>query len=208
MGGADELLRKARLDYDQGDFRWVAQAMHHLVFAQPDHAEGRALLADALEQMGYQAESSTWRNAYLLGALEARRPFGPDRKPRPIVGAAGVLGTLPMDRYLQHLAARINGPRAQAIQLRLDWLMTDEGSSHRVTVRHGALSHLPGSHGAQADAVLHLDRPTLVKVVDTGSDFAAALDVGLLQVSGDVARVRELFACLDVFDIGFNIIEP
>ena len=208
MGGADELLRKARMDYEQGDFRWVAQAMHHLVFAQPDHAQGRALLADAMEQMGYQAESSTWRNAYLLGALEARRPFAADRKPRPIVGAAGVLGTLPIDRYLQHLAARVNGPKAQALTVRFDWLMTDEGSCHRVTVRHGALSHLPGSHGAQADAVLHLDRATLVKVVDTGSNFATALDEGLLQASGNVALIRSLFDCLDVFDIGFNIVEP
>jgi alkyl sulfatase BDS1-like metallo-beta-lactamase superfamily hydrolase len=208
MGGADELLRKARMDYEQGDFRWVAQAMHHLVFAQPDHAQGRALLADAMEQMGYQAESSTWRNAYLLGALEARRPFAADRKPRPIVGAAGVLGTLPIDRYLQHLAARVNGPKAQALTVRFDWLMTDEGSCHRVTVRHGALSHLPGSHGAQADAVLRLDRATLVKVVDTGSNFATALDEGLLQASGNVALMRSLFDCLDVFDIGFNIVEP
>lgn len=208
MGGADELLRKARIDYEQGDFRWVAQAMHHLVFAQPEHAQARALLADAMEQLGYQAESSTWRNAYLLGALELRRPYTADRQPRPVVGAAGMLGTLPMDRYLQHLAARVHGPKAQAISLRLDWVMTDEDSCHRLTLRHGAVSHLEGSHGPQADAVLRLDRATLVRIVDAGSDFLGALDAGQLQVSGDVDRVRALFSCLDVFDIGFNIVEP
>jgi alkyl sulfatase BDS1-like metallo-beta-lactamase superfamily hydrolase len=208
MGGADELVRKARIDYEKGDFRWVTQAMHHLVFAQPDHAEGRALLADAMEQLGYQAESSTWRNAYLLGALEARRSYSAERKARPIVGAAGVLGTLPIDRYLQHLAARVNGPKTQALLVQFDWVMTDEGSTHRVTLRHGALSHLPGSHGDQAHAVLTLDRATLVRIVESGSDFLAALDGGLLQVRGDVERLRSLFACLDVFDINFNIVEP
>ena len=208
MGGADELVRKARIDYEKGDFRWVAQAMHHLVFAQPDHAEGRALLADAMEQLGYQAESSTWRNAYLLGALEARRSYSAERKARPIVGAAGVLGTLPIDRYLQHLAARVNGPKTQALLVQFDWVMTDEGSTHRVTLRHGALSHLPGSHGEKAHAVLSLDRATLVRIVESGSDFLAALEGGLLQVRGDVERLRSLFACLDVFDINFNIVEP
>jgi alkyl sulfatase BDS1-like metallo-beta-lactamase superfamily hydrolase len=86
--------------------------------------------------------------------------------------------------------------------------MTDEDSCHRLTLRHGAVSHLQGSHGAQADAVMRLDRATLVRIVDAGSDFLSALDAGLFQVSGDVDRVRALFSCLDVFDIGFNIVEP
>ena len=64
MGGADELLRRARSSFEDGDYRWVAQVVNHLVFAEPSLREARELQADALEQMGYQAESGTWRNAY------------------------------------------------------------------------------------------------------------------------------------------------
>ena len=208
MGGADELLRKARADFERGEFRWVTQAMHHLVFAQPDFVPGRELLADAMEQLGYQAESSTWRNAYLLGAMEIRRDPGKPRVPRPILGAVGLLASLPIDRYLQHMAIRVNGPKVDAMRLCFDWVMTDEQSCHRVTLRHGALTALAGSHDALADAVLTLDRPTLVGIVESGSDFLAALDDGRLKLSGDREGMRQLFASLDVFDFGFNIVEP
>jgi alkyl sulfatase BDS1-like metallo-beta-lactamase superfamily hydrolase len=183
MGGADELVRKAREDYEQGDFRWVVQAMHHLVFAQPDHLAGRGLLADAMEQLGYQAESSTWRNAYLMGAMEIRRDPSVPRAPRPMVGAMGMLAFLPTDRYLQH-------------------------RSYRLTLRNGALTSLPGSHGDAADAVITLDRATLTAIVEAGSDFAAALKAGTLAVTGDSARLQAFFECLDVFDFTFNIVEP
>ena len=208
MGGPEALVAKARIDFDLGDFRWVVQAMHHLVFAHPQYIPGRTLLAEAMEQLGYQAESSTWRNAYLLGALEVRRDPSQPTKPRPMVGAMGLLAFLPIDRYLQHLAVRVNGPKAQSLTARIDWVMRDEGRGYRLTLRHGALSSLPGSHGDQADAVITLDRLTLMAIVEARSDFVAAIDAGRLQVSGDQQCVRALFACLDTFDFNFNIIEP
>src|SRR5262249_37680358 len=64
MGGADAILARACVDFDKGEFRFVAQALSHLVFADPDNQAARALLADTLEQLGYAAESATWRNAY------------------------------------------------------------------------------------------------------------------------------------------------
>ena len=42
------------------------------MFAEPAHAEARALLADTYEQLGYGAENGTWRSAYLSGATELR----------------------------------------------------------------------------------------------------------------------------------------
>ncbi len=208
MGGPEALVAKARIDFDLGDFRWVVQAMHHLVFAHPQFIPGRTLLAEAMEQLGYQAESSTWRNAYLLGALEVRRDPTHPAKPRPMVGAMGLLAFLPIDRYLQHLAVRVNGPKAQSLTAKIDWVMRDEGRVYRLTLRHGALTSLPGSHGDQADAVITLDRPTLMAIVEARSDFGAAIDAGSLQVSGDQQTVRSLFACMDTFDFNFNIIEP
>ena len=72
MGGAEAVIARAREDFASGEYRWVAEAMSHVVFADPINTAARELGADALEQLGYQAESATWRNAYLLGALELR----------------------------------------------------------------------------------------------------------------------------------------
>jgi alkyl sulfatase BDS1-like metallo-beta-lactamase superfamily hydrolase len=72
MGGADAILQKAKEDYNQGNYRWVAQVTSKIVFADPGNLEARNLEADALEQLGYQAESGPWRNFYLTGAQELR----------------------------------------------------------------------------------------------------------------------------------------
>ncbi len=77
-------MAKAREDFAKGEYRWVADVMSQVVFAEPGNTAARELAADALEQLGYQAESATWRNAYLFGALELRsgipgRPSPPRR---------------------------------------------------------------------------------------------------------------------------------
>lgn len=68
MGGAEALLGQGRRFVRQGEYRWVAQVVNHLVFADPDNEEAHALQADALEQLGYQAKSGPWRNFYLSAA--------------------------------------------------------------------------------------------------------------------------------------------
>src|SRR5712692_5785201 len=73
MGGADAAIARAREDFAKGEYRFVAEAMSHVVFADPANVEARQLGADSSEQLGYAAESATWRNAYLLGALELRQ---------------------------------------------------------------------------------------------------------------------------------------
>lgn len=72
MGRVENILHKAKFDYDKGNFHWVAQVVSKVVFADPDNRTAHELQADALEQLGYQAESGPWRNFYLTGAQELR----------------------------------------------------------------------------------------------------------------------------------------
>jgi alkyl sulfatase BDS1-like metallo-beta-lactamase superfamily hydrolase len=92
--------------------------------------------------------------------------------------------------------------------VRIDWVMRDEGKTYRLTLRNGALTSIAGSHGEQADAVLSLDRATLIAVVEARSDFMAAIDAGRLEASGNREALRQLFGCMDTFDFNFNIVEP
>jgi alkyl sulfatase BDS1-like metallo-beta-lactamase superfamily hydrolase len=91
MGGEAAVLTKAKADFDKGEYRWVAEALKHVVFANPDNADAKGLLADAFEQLGYQAESGPWRSVYLQGAFELRNgvpkaggfnPASPERSRR------------------------------------------------------------------------------------------------------------------------------
>src|SRR5262249_13451090 len=49
MGGAAAIMKKARADYGKGEYRWVAMALKHVVFADPKNADAERLLADTYE---------------------------------------------------------------------------------------------------------------------------------------------------------------
>lgn len=209
MGGPEALMSKALIDFEAGQYRWVVQVLQHLVFADPKHEPARRLAADAMEQLGYQSESSTWRNAYLLGAKELR--FGPPKPPRN--GSAGtisprVVAMMPIGMFFDFLAVRVNGPKAEGKRIAIDWEMTDEGSCHRLTLSHSALSHSEGSHGQASQASVQLSRRLLGDLILSGKPFAQALDEGDVPYSGDAGVIRQLFELFDQFDPMFNILEP
>ncbi len=110
MGGAASLLEKARQSFDAGEYRWVAQVVNHLVFADPDNQAARALQADALEQLGYQAESGPWRNFYLSAAKELRDGVMDLAAPKTIT--PDTVRATPLEMFFDLLAVRLNGPKA------------------------------------------------------------------------------------------------
>lgn len=206
MGGADAVLARARSDFEAGDYRWVVQVGRHLVFAQPENRAARELLADAMEQLGYQSESSTWRNAYLLGAKELRH--GPPKPGPGAVISRKVISMLPMEMFFDYLAIRVRPAAVDGAHLLLDWVMLDEDTIHRLTLSNSALSHASGSHGELAMARLSTDRKRLAGMVDGKRPLAESIAAGLLSVEGDAAAAQRLLDALDEFAPNFNILEP
>lgn len=207
MGGADALLARARADFGRGEFRWVVEVLQHLVFADPGHREARELAADAMEQLGYQAESATWRNSYLLGARELRA--GSPKSPHlaPIV-APEVVGAVPLDLFLDVLAIRVNGPKAQDLALRMDWTLADDGARRRATLVNGVLNHVAGSHGDAAQVRVTVSRAQLAAAAREGLSLADAHARRLLEVDGDLDAFAAFLAVLDDFRSQFAVVEP
>src|SRR3546814_511008 len=110
MGGADAVLAKARESYAKGEYRWVAEVVNHVVFAEPDNQDARNLQADALEQLGYQAESGPWRNFYLTGAKELRE--GVTQLPTPNTASPDIVRSMTPEMFFDYLGVRLNGPKA------------------------------------------------------------------------------------------------
>ncbi|MFK7963268.1 MAG: alkyl/aryl-sulfatase [Burkholderiaceae bacterium] len=207
MGGTDALLDKASKDYEQGSYRWVLQVVYHAVFADPTNQRARDLCADTMEQLGYQSESSTWRNAYLQGAAEMRRG-APKAAGGAGVISARVAAMMPVPMVLDFLAIRLNGDKADGLSLHLDWVMTDEQSKHRLTLSNAALSHAEGSHSLAADASLMMNRDRLREMMNKGGQVTDQLGTDAFPVEGDLSKARALFECFDAFDPMFNIVEP
>ena len=125
MGGADAILARARADFEKGEYRWVAQAVNYVVFADPDNVAARELQADTLEQLGYQAENGTWRNFYLSAARELRD--GVVVMPTPSSASADAVKAMSVEMFLQYLAVRLNGPKAADRAYVFDLRFTDLG---------------------------------------------------------------------------------
>jgi alkyl sulfatase BDS1-like metallo-beta-lactamase superfamily hydrolase len=209
MGGSKAILERARQDYDEGRFRWVVEVLNHVVFAEPGNKAARQLAADAMEQLGYQAESATWRNSYLLGAQELRKESAAGT-PRGVSISPDVVAVLPLGSFLEYLAIRVDGVKAEHLSAKFDWRLVGgrEVDAQRLTLSNGALNHLPGSHGPAANAAVEMTRQELGRVSAGRSALLQALDGGGIRVSGDAQLFRSFVETLDEFDPMFNVVEP
>ncbi|MFF4706401.1 alkyl/aryl-sulfatase [Streptomyces sp. NPDC001288] len=206
MGGADEVLRRARQSYADGDHRWVAQVVGHVVFADPDHAEARALQADALEQLGYGSENGTWRNFYLMGAYELRN--GPVGTPT-VTASPDVIAALTLEQLFDSLAIRVDGPRSWDADITVRWNITG-GDTVTTRLRNGVLTHVTGTGPAAAapDVEIGLTEPDLraLLIGTVGPADLAARDT--VEITGDAARLTELAGRLAAPDPDFTIVTP
>lgn len=206
MGGADAVLQRARADYARGEFRWVAQVASQLVFADPTNREARALAADAYEQLGYQMESATARNAFLLGAAELRN--GSPALTNFASAAPDVIRALPLDMFFDFLAVRLNGDKALGRTIVVNWQFTDTQQRYVLNLENSALTHVADAQADAADATLTLTRAVLDEISLQQTTFPAAMAAGKIAVSGRAEKVAELMGLFDTFRVGFPIVEP
>lgn len=205
-GGAAAVIEKAQADYDAGEYRWVATALNHVVFAEPDNAEAKNLLADALTQMGYQAESGPWRNFYLSGAKELRD--GIVEAATPATASPDIVRNLPLGTYLDYLAVRLNHPKAAGQEIALNFVMPDVGDEFEVTVTNGVMNYTLDSQADEADATVTLDRTVLDSINLGQTTMMDAITDGSATVDGDTQKVEDFVGLLDTFEFWFNIVTP
>ncbi|MFD7297512.1 alkyl/aryl-sulfatase [Streptomyces sp. NPDC059897] len=204
MGGADTVVDKARGSFDAGDYRWAAEVLSHVVFAEPDHAAARELLADTYEQLGYGAENGPWRNFYLSGATELRDGrFG-----TPTVAAsADVIANLGPTMLFDAIAIQIDGPKAWDEKLSIDVHLTDVDERYRLRLANGVLTYSSASRKTAADVSLAGAVKALSALATTGLT-PEGLERAGVQVQGDASVLGRLAAVLDPGDRDFAIVTP
>ncbi|MFH8616946.1 alkyl/aryl-sulfatase [Streptomyces sp. NPDC017979] len=208
MGGADAVVTKARGSFDAGDLRWAAEVLGHVVFARPDHAGARELLADTYEQLGYGAENGTWRNFYLSGAAELRDgQFG-----TPTVAAsADIVANLSLPKLFDALAVQIDGPKAWDEHFTIDVRLTDAApgtdARYRLRLANGALTHTAAPRRGAADVTLTTTAKALPALV-AGPLTPDRLDAAGIQIDGDRSVLATLASLLDPGDPNFPIVTP
>ncbi len=210
MGGADAVMERARADFANGDYRWVAEVMNHVVFADPENAAARHLQADALEQLGYQAEAATWRNVYLMGAYELRNGVLTEEGGEG-GGGNSLLAAMTVPMIFDYLAVQLDAARAEGHRIVLNWIFTDTDERYVLNLEHAALTWLPSPPGVQpadADATITLSRAALDAVLLGETPVRDAVTSGVIRLDGNPLKLAELFRMLDTFGEPFNIVTP
>lgn len=206
LGGAERVLTLAREAYDAGDYRWVAELTRHLVFAEPDNRAARELQADALEQLGYQSENATWRNAYLTGAQELRN--GVAAAASKGGSADDLVRALTPTLFFDYLGVRVDAAKAAAQDLTINWHFTDLNQDYALTLRNGVLTHRDLTRHGQADVEVNMSKATLDRIALKQTGFLKEATVGDIDISGERVKFMRFMAGLDEADGRFNIVTP
>ncbi|MFE9046503.1 alkyl/aryl-sulfatase [Streptomyces sp. NPDC007818] len=199
-GGPQQALAKARAYVEQGDLRFAATLLDHVVFADPGDTEAKETLAGVYDRLGHGAENGPWRNFYLTSAMELRHGAN-----TALLDATNpeMLMALTTGMLLDSVAVRIDGPRAWQEDLTIDLVLTDEDARHRLTLHNGALTHRPLADAPRTSAglTLTLTKPQLLGVL-------AGQGLDGVATDGDPALLGRLLSYVTRPNPGFPIVTP
>ncbi len=202
LGDVEAVLKKARDDYDRGEYQWVAQVTKELVYADPSNQEARDLCADALEQLGYQAESGPWRCAYLMGAWELRKGNQAEKEGTTL-GRESALAGMTVQMMLQYIDINTDALAAQRDDFTLKLCISDTRETYRIVRRDGILLVYPGKVSGDCDCVLTCARLQLLALMMGNTGI-----VTKMTAEGDETVPVRMVQYMKPVNRSFNIIEP
>ncbi|ULT59636.1 MBL fold metallo-hydrolase [Neobacillus drentensis] len=201
MGGEEAILEKAKKSYQNGEYQWTAEVLKHVIYSNPTHEEAKLLCADALEQLGYVAESGPWRNEYLMGAQELR--FG--KRLIPIsTRTKEVFDGLPLPSILNLLSIRIDGPLAGDLDYKLNFVIPDRNERASTEIKRGIFRYLKDDLFTGAEVTVTMWKETLYNLVTTNH----LTNHSIIIIQGDKQIWQSFLGVIDKIDPNFNIMTP
>lgn len=207
MGGADHLLQMARASYEKGEYRWVVEVVNKLVFADPTNQAARALQADALEQLGYQAENAGWRNSYLAAAQELRNGVPRDQPPMKS-GSPDALAAMDTGLLFDYLGVRLNAEKAEGEDFAINLVLPDKNEQYLLELKNSHLNNIKGVQSENAGQTVTIDRADLNRLMLKEVSPVRLVFEGKLKSSGNPLLLAKLFGMLDEFNFWFDIVTP
>lgn len=205
MGGESAVLEQAQQAVSEGEYRWAAELLNHLVFANRSE-EAKQLLAEAYTQLAYQAESGPWRDAYLSAALELEQ--GKSSTMISLASAKDLMKHAPVEEFFSAMAAQLNGPEAEGVELSLKVNFTDLQKSYFLWIENSVLHHRIAEQDEEADATLNISHGLFLDVILGTVKLAGLLTSDQLSLEGSRIDLMRFFALLDKNEEPFAIVEP
>jgi alkyl sulfatase BDS1-like metallo-beta-lactamase superfamily hydrolase len=204
VGGADKAVAAAQTAFDKGDYRWAAELLNHAVFGQPGHAGAKELLARTYDQMGYMAEAATWRNSYLTAAAELRN--GPPKKGVDRASFVEMLAQTPIERFLEAMAAGLDGPAAEGKDLKVNLVLSDTKESFVLWIENAVLHFKKSEPATDANATLTLTKGFFIKMMAGTAGVKDFLFSDELKIDGSKIDLVRFLALIDKAPETFAIV--
>ena len=205
MGGEAAVVALGRKAFADGDYRWVVELVNKAVFANPNNAEARALQADALEQLGYQTESATWRNAYLMGALELRS--GP-KDPGVSTSGPDTVRGMTNELLFDFIALRLNHEKTDGMKAAISMVFSDSNEVWALELSNSVLNSTRGRVLKNPDVTITLTRQAFLAMLLQGKKLPELVQAGMVKVEGNPQSFGAVVANIMNFDPVFNIVTP
>lgn len=201
MGGEDAVLNKAKKSFDEGDYQWVAEVTKQVIYANPNNKNAKLLCADALEQLGYIAESGPWRNEYLMAAKELRH--GNSKFTGTII-TTDVLDGIPLENVLYLFSIRINGLKAGEFNYKINFIIPDREEVASTEVKRGIFRYLDSCLSKEAEVTVTMSKETLYELVITNN----RVESSKIIIDGDICKWQLFLWAQDNINKNFNIVTP
>ena len=205
LGDVDNVLKMAKADFDRGEYRWVAEITNVLVYADPENESARLLCADALEQLGYQAESGPWRNAYLTAALELR--YGNQAENASLQKGGGIVLQMTPQMIFDYMGILMDKKAMADQDFTINVTLSDLKQQHVLHVKNGVLLVYENTRREDADASVTCPKNALLYILQGN---VRALDG--VPMEGNTELISLMAQSMNQVpvqgQVPFNIIEP
>jgi len=206
MGGADKVLTQANKAFNKGEYRWVAELLNHLIFAQPENQQAKHLQADTLEQLGYQAENAGWRNSYLAAAFELRH--GIPKNAKATKAGPDMIKAMSSELIFDFLGVRLNTEKALAHHFKINFIFPDRNEKFLLELSNAHLNNIENVQDKQADLTVTINRKDLELLLLKQQSFEQLLKSGAMKLDGNNKVFGQLLMMMDDFPFWFNIVTP
>ncbi len=204
LGGSAHAINLAREAYNEGDYRWASELLKQVIAADPGDQVAKNLQADTFEQLGYQAESATWRGFYLTGAKELRE--GVKKFEHASTASSDTIKGMTVEMLLDYLAVRLDSEKAAGKNISLNFNFSNNDNMN-LSLENSVLNYRKTLQ-PKVDASFYMSRSDLHDVLVGQAKMADLVKAKRVKIIGNANKLNEIISCMDKFELWTNIVTP
>ena len=198
-GGSDAFKQQVDTAMNDGDYKWAAELVTHLLVLNPEDENLKSIKAQALRKLGFNSISPNGRNFYLTQALELEGKTTMEEE--EVTDASVTLAkTFPVKNFISAMPTLLVPERSDGKFKTMSWRFPDVNKAYTLEVRSGVAEFREGLD-EQADITLQVNKDDWIEIILGQRSFPYALATGDVTLDGGIKKLPELTRFFAMFDL-------